>query len=405
MDRLRFRTAGESHGFSLLAFIEGIPSGLALDPETINEQLSRLHSTYNFADDVSIHSEEDEASILSGVRSGETLGIPIVLQIENRHAGLTQTVLLHTFEKRVMGAWSTPRPGYADLAGGIKYGYRDLRYVDERAGARETVIRVAAGAIAKRLLLHFNVQIFSHIIAIGREEAENIPRDIEEIRNLAEVSSIRCADPDAANRMILALESARRDGETLGGVFELICTGVPVGIGSYSQWDDRINAKFAYALMSIPGVRGVEFGDGFKSAGVSSYAAHDPIYIQKRKNKLERDIVYRCTNHAGGIEDGVTNGSPIRIRCALAPVPCPMKPMPSVNLQTMRPDQPPQTFGEICNVGAMSVVGESMLALMLADVLLLKFGGDALDEVKENFEAYLERLPFYVRPEPPKTDY
>ena len=265
MATLKLITAGESHGFSLLALLDGIPAGLAVDPETINEQLARLHSTYILGDENPILTEEDEVAILSGVRSGETLGIPIALQIENRHAGLTQTVLLHTLEKRVMGAWSTPRPGYADLAGAIKYGYRDLRYVDERASARETAIRVAAGAIARRLLFHFGIDLFSHVLAIGKEEVHALPADIEEIRNLAEVSSIHCADPEAANRIILALEAARREGETLGGQFEVICTGLPVGLGSYSQWDKRMDSRIGQALMSIPGIRGVELGDGFKS--------------------------------------------------------------------------------------------------------------------------------------------
>lgn len=401
---IRLFTAGESHGFSLLAFLEGIPAGLAVDPETINTQLARLHSSYNVDDETYIHSEEDEVAILSGIRSGETLGIPIALQIENRHAGLAQTVLVHSMEKRVMGAWSTPRPGFADLAGAIKYGYRDLRYVDERASARETVIRVAAGTIARRLLMHFGIEIFSHVISIGQEEVGLISGDLFDIRSLAEVSSVHCADPEAANRMILALEAARREGETLGGVFEVICTGLPVGLGSYAQWDQRIDGRIALAMMSVPGVRGIEIGDGFRSAFQSAYAAHDPLYIKKRRNRTEPDIVYRCTNHAGGIEDGVTNGSPILLRCALAPVPCPMKPMPSVNLKTLRPDQPPQTFGEICAVGPMSVVGESMLALVIADCLLKKFGSDSLDEIKENFEAYKERLPFQVFPEPPSED-
>jgi chorismate synthase len=398
---LRLVTAGESHGFSLLAFLEGVPAGLAVDPETINVQLARLHSSYNLDEETIIHSEEDEVAILSGVRSGETLGIPIALQIENRHAGLAQTVLLHSLEKRVMGAWSTPRPGYADLAGAIKYGYRDLRYVDERSGARETTIRVAAGTIARRLLLHFGIEIFSHVIAIGDEEIGLITKDLFELRSLAEVSSIQCADPEAANRMILALEAARREGETLGGIYEVICTGVPVGLGSYAQWDQRIDGKIAMAMMSIPGIRGVEVGDGFRSASQSAFATHDPLYVKKHRSRHSPDIVYRCTNHAGGVEDGVTNGSPITLRCALAPVPSPMKPMPSVNLQTLRPDQPPQTFGEICAVGPMSVVSEAMLALVVADCLLEKFGSDSLDEVKENFEAYRERFPFLVYPDPP----
>ncbi|MBN1552468.1 chorismate synthase [bacterium] len=405
MTAVRLVTAGESHGFSLLAILEGIPSGLAVEPETINVQLARLHSAYNLSDESFVYSEEDEVSILSGIRSGETLGIPIVLQIENRHAGLAQTVLLHSIEKRVMGAWSTPRPGYADLAGAIKYGYRDLRYVEERAGARETVIRVAAGTIARRLLLHFGIDVFSHVIRIGKEEVGIIIKDMDELRSLAEVSSVKCVDPEAANRMILALEAARRTGDTLGGIFEIICTGSPIGLGSYSQWDKRIDARIAHAMMSIPGVRGVEFGDGFKSVSKSSYGAHDPLYIKKTKKRDQPNIVYRCTNHAGGIEGGITNGSPITLRCAMAPVPSPMKPMPSVNLQTMRPDQPPQTFGEICAVGPMSVVAESMLSIILADCIVEKFGGDSLDEMLENFEAYKERLPFSVLSETPEDDY
>ncbi len=401
MAGVTLKTAGESHGFSLLAFLEGIPSGLLVDPETINGQLLRLLSTYSLADNTSGANIEDEVTILSGVRSGETLGVPIVLQIENRHAGLAQTVLLHSMEKRVVGAWSTPRPGHADLAGAIKFGYRDLRYVDERAGARETTVRVAAGTIARRLLLHFGIEIFSHIVAIGREEIGVQPGDMDELRNRAEISSINCADPEAANRMILALEAARREGETLGGIFETIATGIPIGLGSYAQWDARVDSQIARSMMSIPGVRGVEIGDGFRSAPMHSLDAHDPLYVKRYRSTRQPDVVYRCSNHAGGMEEGVTNGSPVVVRCGLAPVPSPMKPMPSVNLQTMYPDQPPQTFGEICSVGPMSVVGESMLAIVLANNFMNKFGGDSLDELRENFDAYKERLPFIVSPDPP----
>ena len=309
--------------------------------------------------------------------------------------------MLHSMDKRVMGAWSTPRPGYADLAGAIKYGYRDLRYVDERAGARETAIRVAAGTITRRLLLHFGIDIFSHILAIGSAEIGHIPSDLEEVKRRAEISAVRCADPEAANNMNLILEGARRDGETLGGIFEVVVTGVPIGLGSYNQWFTRIDAQLSMALMSLPGSRGVEIGSGFRSASQVSNSAHDPLFVHKTRSRSERDIVYRNSNNSGGIEGGVTNGSAIIMRVVIAPNPSPMKPMPSVNLQTMHPDQPPQTFGEICTVGPMSVVGESMVALVLADNLMAKFGGDSIDEVKENFAAYQERLPFIVAGDPP----
>ncbi len=404
MSVLQLHTAGESHGFSLLAILEGVPSGLMVDSETVNLQLSRLHSKYNLADEEAVLSQEDEVSILSGVRSGETMGVPITLQIENRYAGFAQTMMLHSMDKRVMGAWSTPRPGFADLAGAIKYGYRDLRYVDERAGARETAIRVAAGTIARRLLLHFGIDVFSHIIAVGPAEVGHVPSDMEELRRRAEISAVRCADPEAANNMNLAMEAARRDGETLGGIFEIIMTNVPIGLGSYNQWDSRIDARLSMALMSLPGARGVEIGSGFQAASQASQNAHDPIYIKKTRGKNRQDIVYRTSNNSGGIEGGVTNGSPVVMRVAIAPNPSPMKPMPSVNLQTMQPDHPPQTFGEVCSVGPMSVVGESMAALILADSLLMKYGGESLDEVKENFEAAQERLPFMVSPEPPEPD-
>ncbi|MBN1879040.1 chorismate synthase [bacterium] len=404
MSIIQLQTAGESHGFSLLAVLEGIPSGLMVDPETINLQLARLHSKFNLSNEQSILNEEDEVSILSGIRSGETLGVPITLQIENRQTGLVRTMMLHSMDKRVMGAWSTPRPGYADLAGAIKYGYRDLRYVDERAGARETAIRVAAGTIARRFLLHFGIDLFSHIIAIGPAEIGNIPSDLDEIRRRAEISVVRCADPEAANNMNLALEGARRDGDTLGGIFELVITGVPVGLGSYNQWFTRIDAQLSMALMSLPGARGVEIGSGFRAASQISNSAHDPLFVHKTRSRADRDIVYRTSNNSGGIEGGVTNGSPIIMRVAIAPYPSPMKPMPSVNLQTMQPDHPPQTFGEICTVGPMSVVAEAMAALILADNMLMKFGGDSIDEVKENFAAYQERLPFIVEPNPPEVE-
>lgn len=403
MSVIRLLTAGESHGFSLLAILEGIPSGLMVDPESINLQIAKLQSKYNLADDQSILGHEDEVSILSGVRSGETMGVPITLQIENRYTGLAQTMMIHSMDKRVTGAWSTPRPGFADLAGAIKYGYRDLRYVDERASARETAIRVAAGTIALRFLYHFGIDIFSHIIAIGSAEVGHIPSDLDELRRRVEISTVRCADPEAADTMNLALEAARREGETLGGIFEVIITGVPVGLGSYNQWDKRIDAQLSMALMSLPGARGIEIGSGFRAASQSSGNAHDALYVKRTRGKDKRDIVYRVSNNSGGIEGGVTNGSPIVMRVCLAPNPGPMKPIPSVNLQTMHPDHPPRTFGEVCAVGPMSVVGEAMAALVIADNILVKFGGDSIDEVKENFEAYQERLPFIVSPEPPEN--
>jgi len=404
MSMIRLRTAGESHGFSLIALLEGIPAGLSINPETINAQLAKLHSTYNLSDEQSILNQDDEIAILSGIRSGESLGVPITLQLENRQTGIAQTVMLYSMNKRVMGAWSTPRPGFADLAGAIKYGYRDLRYVEERAGVRETAIRVAAGTIARRLLRHFDVDIFSHIIAIGREEVGHVPSDLDELRRQADISSVRCADPEAANNMILALEGAKRDGETLGGIFEVIVTGLPVGLGSYNQWDKRIDAQLSMALMSIPGARGVEVGNGLRSASQASRNAHDSLYIKKNRDKSERDIVYRSTNNSGGVEGGITNGSPIVMRCGIAPDPSPMKPLPSVNLQTLHPDHPPQTFGDVCTVGPMSIVAEAMMALVLADNLVTKFGGDSIDEIKENYESYKERLPFVVAAEPPEFE-
>ncbi|MCD4654691.1 chorismate synthase [bacterium] len=404
MSTIRLSTAGEAHGFSLIALLEGIPAGLSINPETINSQLAKLHSTYNLANEQSILNHDEDIVILSGLRSGESLGVPITLQLENRHTGLAQTVMLHSLEKRVMGAWSTPRPGFADLAGAVKYGYRDLRYVEERAGIRETAIRVAAGTIARRLVRHFGMEIFSHIIAVGREEVGHVPADLDELRRRADISAVRCADPEAANNMILALEGARRDGETLGGIFEVIVTGVPVGLGSYNQWNKRIDAQLSMGMMSLPGARGVEIGSGFRSASQTSQDAHDPLYIKKNRSKSKRDIVYRSTNNSGGIEGGITNGSPIVIRCGIAPEPSPMKPMPSVNLQTLHPDHPPQTFGDVCTVGPMSIVAEAMIALVLADNLVTKFGGDSIDEVKENFEAYQERLPFVVAAEPPEFE-
>ncbi len=396
MSGIRLSTSGESHGYSLLAFLEGIPAGLLISPEIINTQLRRLHTPYSLSDDSRIINEDDEVSILSGVRSGETIGLPITLQVENRHAGLAQTVLLNSLEKRIIGAWNTPRPGYPDLAGAIKYGYRDLRIVEECTGARETVIRVAAGTIARRFLQCFGIHIFSHITAIGPEKAMNIPADADELQKLTEISSIRCSDPDAANRMILALESARKKGETLGGVFELIATGVPIGLGSYAQWTHRIDALIGQALLSIPGTRGIEFGDGFAAASQSAGDVYDPIYVKKFRFKKNRPTLYRRTNHSGGIEGGVTNGNPIVVRCALAPAPGPIKSLHSVNLQTLSPDRPPQIFGEVCMVLPMGVLGESILGLVIADAFLQKFSGDSMDEIKENVESYHERLPFLV---------
>ena len=382
----RFLTAGESHGRALTAIIEGVPAGLPLDEEYIARDLARRQGGYGRS--ARMEMEQDRAQILSGVRHGLTMGSPISLLIWNRDwENWKEAMSVSATEQRVEPLTSL-RPGHADLAGVVKYGQEDIRPILERASARDTAARVAVGAVARRLLEELGIQIHSHTIAIGgvkAKESQNI--------NWAEVekSAVRCADTEVEKAMMAAIDEAKEAGDTVGGIFQVIATGVPIGLGSHVHWDRRLDGRMAQAMMSINAVKGVEIGAGFSLSDLRGSEAHDIIKLEKAKREWRH-----ATNRAGGIEGGITNGEPIVVNAVVKPIPTLAKPLPSVDLKTGEAVQAHFERSDICVVPAAGVIGEAMLAIVLADALLEKFGGDHLKETLRNYQSYLEALPPYT---------
>ena len=378
---LRFLTAGESHGKCLLVIIDGFPAGLKVDIGFINEELHRRQMGYGRGNRMKI--EKDEVEILSGVRLGKTTGAPISLLIRNKDAPNWEEIM--SVEEREAEPVLLPRPGHADLSGYLKYGLTDLRDVIERASARETAVRVSAGAMAKLLLKEFGIEIFSFTVAIGNVRAK-VEGSWEDVRERAEMSTLRCPDKDAEEKMIEEIDRAREKGDSVGGIFQVIALGVPPGLGSYVQWDRRLDAHLAFAIMSIPSVKGVEIGEGFSSASIYGSTFHDEIFYDKREG------FFRITNRAGGIEGGVSNGEPIIIRGAMKPIPTLVKPLHSVHLKSKSSAPAHRERADVCVVPSAGVIGEAMTAWIIADAFLEKFGGDCLEDIKKSYENYLERL-------------
>ena len=369
MSRLRFLTAGESHGPCLLGIVEGMPAGLPLSESDIKLDLARRQKGYGRGGRMQI--EQDEASILSGVAGGITTGAPIALQIENRD--------WPQWQGRVLPPLVVPRPGHADLAGAEKYGHRDFRLVLERASARETAMRVAVGAVARRLLAEVGVLVASQVVAIGGVVAAAADLSEPEARKQAEASPVRCPDAEATRQMILAIDEARARGDSLGGIFEVQAHGVPMGLGSYVHWDRRLDGRLAQALMSIPAIKGVEIGLGFASATTPGLALHDEIFPGP-------DGPERRTNRAGGLEGGVTNGQPVVLRAAMKPIPTTVTPLRSVNMVTGEAAATEYQRSDVCAVPAAAVVGEAMVAWVLAEALLEKHSADSLADLKASLE-------------------
>ena len=381
---LRYLNAGESHGRLLLAIVEGMPAGLPLTKELINHDLQRRQQGYGRGGRMKI--EQDQIEIVAGVRSGLTLGSPIGLQINNRDWKNWQEIMaVEPGEASTARAVTKPRPGHADLVGAIKYGHTDMRNVLEKASARETAIRVAVGAVAKALLNQFGIKIISHVKEIGGIQADTRHMDFESLEAASEESEVRCADSAAGDKMVQKIEEAKRKGDTLGGVFEVIVTGIPPGLGSYSQWDRRLNARLAFALMSIQAMKGVEIGMGFEAARRFGSVVHDEIFYDKDKRSF-----YRKTNNSGGIEGGISNGQPIVMRVAMKPISTLYSPLKSVDFLTKEPFEASVERSDICTVPAAAVIGEAVVAFELASALTEKFGGDSLREMKRNYESYLE---------------
>jgi len=375
---MRFLTAGESHGPGLTIVVDGVPAGLALDPATIDADLRRRQLGYGRGARQKI--ERDSARITGGVRQGRTTGAPIALWIDNRDAVNWERVMSVTEVPEPPDAVTRLRPGHADLAGALKYGHEDVRDVIERSSARETAARVAAGGIAKALLRQVGTDILSETEAIG-EVVGTLTFDREAI----EASEVRSSDRTAAARMVEAISAARDAGDTLGGVAVVRASGVVPGLGSYVQWDRRLDGRIAQALCSIQAAKGVMFADAFDAAHERGSRVHDPIAVRDSRFVRER-------NRAGGLEGGVTNGEDVVVRVAFKPISTLMKPLPSADLRTGEPSPAHVERSDVCVIPAAGVVAEAMLALVLADALTEKFGGDVVADLVAAIERYRERL-------------
>jgi len=383
MGTLRFLTAGESHGKALTVIVEGVPSGLSLTEEHIARQLARRQHGYGRGERMAI--ELDRAEILSGVRHGVTTGSPISLLISNKDWPNWQEIMGVGPVDRAMERVTRVRPGHADLAGAVKYSQDDVRNVLERASARETATRVAAGSVAVRFLEEFGIRVHSHVMAIGGVHAQ-VKGDID--WQSVESSPVRCADPKAAAEMMEAIDRAREAGDTVGGIAEVVAEGVPIGLGSHVHWDRRIDGRIAQALMSIPACKGVSIGEGWGVAGLHGSEAHDVIEPVTEPSHPW----HRRSNRAGGTEGGITNGMPLVARMAMKPIPTLEKPLPSVDLDTGEQAEAHRERADVCVVPAAGVIGEAMVALVLADAFLEKFGGDHMDETRRNYEAYMKTI-------------
>lgn len=375
---LRFLTAGESHGKTLVGTIEGFPSNVPIDMDQINRDLARRQKGYGRGGRMKI--ETDKMEILAGLRNGKTLGSPIAFLIKNKDYENWEKFMdpeeAETEEKRV----TKPRPGHADLTGALKYGFDDVRNVLERSSARETAVRVGIGSFAKQLMALFDIEVYSHVIAIGNARLGRNPNENSDEK--AEDSEVRCIDKDTENAMIEEIKKAKENGESLGGVFEIHIKGVPHGLGSYVQWDRKLDGKLAHNLMSIQGIKGVEIGDGFETAGMEGSKVHDEIYYD------EEQKFYRKTNHAGGIEGGMSNGETIVIRCAMKPIPTLYKPLKTVDLITKEEALASVERSDTCAVPAASVVGEMVAITVIAQEFLRKFGGDSIEEIRKRWKDY-----------------
>ncbi len=408
MGRLRFLTAGESHGQALGVIVEGIPAGLTLTADGVAVDLARRQRGYGRGARQAI--EQDRAEILAGVRHGLTLGSPILLQVANRDwtnwTGVMQVEPLTDEaaagllaaadggEKRAAPV-TRVRPGHADLAGALKYGFNDVRNVLERASARETAARVAAGGVARAFLAEFGIDVWSFTAEVGGVALD--PARATRPRDEADASPLRCPDPEAEERMIARIDEARSNGDTVGGVFEVVAHGLPIGLGSYVHWDRRLDAALAAAVMSINIVKGVEFGLGFEQTRRFGSAVHDVI-----EGRGEGGRWIHRSNNAGGLTGGITNGEPLVVRAAVKPISTLARPLPSADLITGQPvDKAHYERSDISVVPAAGVVGEAMVMLTLADLMLDKFGGDSLVETRDNFERYRERIA--LTPETPRA--
>jgi chorismate synthase len=387
---IRFHTAGESHGKALVAILEGVPAGLPITAEEIDRDLKRRMGGYGRGARMKI--ESDQVEFLSGVRAGETLGSPVTLLIRNRDWDNWVDVMAPEpdapgIERRRQ--LQRPRPGHADLVGVLKYDRADARDILERASARETAARVACGAVCRKLLGQFGVEIGSHVVELGPIRAAPpavLPIPLNEV---ADESPIRCLDPEATARMIAAIDAAKDAGDTLGGIVEVVARGLVVGIGSHVSWDRKLDGRIAQAMLSIPAVKGVEFGAGFEAARKHGSEVHDEIV---RGGRSESAGFARSTNRAGGLEGGMTSGEPMLVRVGMKPISTLMRPLGTIDLRTGGVAKAQSERSDVTAVAAMGVIAEAMAAIVLAQAMVEKFGGDSLTELRANFDSYVARL-------------
>ncbi|MEE9218795.1 MAG: chorismate synthase [Acidobacteriota bacterium] len=384
----RLLTAGESHGCGLVAIIEGLPRGLAVDTGRINRELARRQRGYGRGKRMQI--ERDRVEILSGVRFGQTLGSPVALWIENldfENWRQAMDPLMPPASDSARRRVSHPRPGHADLAGALKYGTKDVRDILERASARETAVRVAAGGLVRPLLAEFGIEISSHVIRVGEVAVpEPLAVPWEQVVSLPEDSPLRCVDPEVERAMMAEVDRVKATGDTVGGVFQVVAHGVPVGLGSHVHWDRRLDGRLAQALMSVPAVKAVEIGAGVGAGSAVGSAFHDEIFHQDKKG------FFRKTNRAGGIEGGISNGQDLRLNGYMKPLSTLIRPLSSVDLDTKAPRRAAVERTDTTAIAAAGVIGEAVSALVLCEMLLEKFGGDSIEETRRNYEGFLAQL-------------
>jgi chorismate synthase len=384
----RFLTAGESHGPALTAIVEGVPAGLRIEAESINSHLKRRQGGYGRGARQKI--ESDTVEFLSGVRFGKSLGSPITMVVRNRDwANWTTRMSIEPLadDDEAPKVITVPRPGHADFAGMMKYGHDDLRNILERASARNTATSVAVGSVARLLLAEFGISVVSHVVNIGGIKVDADKIDFRQIGALSDDSPVRVVDKEAEAKIIAAIDAAKYRGDTLGGVFEVVVLGAPVGLGSHVHWDRRIDGQLAQALMSIQAIKGVEIGMGFHSADIPGSEVHDPFFYDGDDERFVRG-----SNNAGGTEGGMTNGEPIVVRAVMKPIATLMKQLPSVNLTTKEGVPAFAERSDVCAVPAAGIVGEAMVAIVIAQALTEKFGGDSVAEMRANYDAYMETV-------------
>jgi chorismate synthase len=387
---LRFLTAGESHGPELVVIVEGAPAGYDIDLEALNRDLARRQKGYGRGGRMAI--ERDEVRVVSGIRFGRTLGSPITFIIENRDfKNWEKRMSVDPRDRGEAKLVTRPRPGHADLAGILKYNLEDIRDVLERASARETAARVAVGSFARQLVAPFGIFVLGYVASIGSIEAR-IPADVslEELARITEDSPVRVADAEAERAIIAEIDASKKAGDTLGGVVEVVATGLPVGLGSYVQWDRKLDGRIAHALMSLQAVKGVEFGKGFEAARLCGSQLHDEIGYDPATHRFTRH-----SNNSGGTEGGVSTGEPLRVRVAFKPLSTLMRPLRSADIKTKAEAIATIERSDVCAIPAAAVIAESVVAFEIANAFLEKFGGDSFPELARNFNGYLEQVRNY----------